>query len=195
MRIQVEKAMTNIRPAVESAAAITRSIRDRCAYGLLQLTDIAIWKSSHVTTQFCSFLKLISITIAEHWNLANTKTQKHLGLLCLAGTRGIMTSLTPGSSSLSECYLQSRVAVEKQISWLAWGGSSEWGAARRVSRIRSCCKVSLILVCVGGRTGGSRIGFRPKPFITAKVCIIMQSWSYDQMMGFKKSDIDCIWSK
>ncbi|XP_010464507.1 PREDICTED: DNA polymerase alpha catalytic subunit-like [Camelina sativa] len=42
MRIQVEKAMTKIRPAVESAAAITRSIRDRCAYGRLQLTDIAI---------------------------------------------------------------------------------------------------------------------------------------------------------
>ncbi|EFH42976.1 hypothetical protein ARALYDRAFT_332862 [Arabidopsis lyrata subsp. lyrata] len=42
MKIQVEKAMTKIRPAVESAAAITRSNRDRCAYGWLQLTDIAI---------------------------------------------------------------------------------------------------------------------------------------------------------
>ncbi|CAL9242710.1 unnamed protein product [Arabidopsis halleri] len=42
VRIQVEKAMTKIRPAVESAASMARSIRDRCAYGWLQLTDIAI---------------------------------------------------------------------------------------------------------------------------------------------------------
>jgi len=43
VRIQVEKAMTKIRPAVKSAAAITRSSRDRCAYGWMQLTDIVIW--------------------------------------------------------------------------------------------------------------------------------------------------------
>ncbi|EFH39209.1 hypothetical protein ARALYDRAFT_359258 [Arabidopsis lyrata subsp. lyrata] len=42
VRIQVEKAMTKIRPAVESAASMARSIRDRCGYGWLQLTDIAI---------------------------------------------------------------------------------------------------------------------------------------------------------
>ncbi|BAB10944.1 DNA polymerase alpha 1 [Arabidopsis thaliana] len=42
VRIQVEKAMTKIRPAVKSAAAITRSSRDRCAYGWMQLTDIVI---------------------------------------------------------------------------------------------------------------------------------------------------------
>ncbi|KAL1216796.1 DNA polymerase alpha catalytic subunit [Cardamine amara subsp. amara] len=42
VRIQVEKAMTKIRPAAESAASMARSIRDRCAYGWLQLTDIAI---------------------------------------------------------------------------------------------------------------------------------------------------------
>ncbi|XP_020888004.1 DNA polymerase alpha catalytic subunit isoform X2 [Arabidopsis lyrata subsp. lyrata] len=42
VRIQVEKAMMKIRPAVESAASVARSIRDRCAYGWLQLTDIAI---------------------------------------------------------------------------------------------------------------------------------------------------------
>ncbi|CAA7030946.1 unnamed protein product [Microthlaspi erraticum] len=42
VRIEVEKAMTKIRPAVESAASVARSIRDRCAYGWLQLTDIAI---------------------------------------------------------------------------------------------------------------------------------------------------------
>ncbi|KAJ4891013.1 DNA polymerase alpha catalytic subunit [Raphanus sativus] len=42
VRIQVEKAMTKIRPAVQSAASMARSIRDRCAYGWLQLTDIAI---------------------------------------------------------------------------------------------------------------------------------------------------------
>nr|VDD25910.1 unnamed protein product [Brassica oleracea] len=42
VRIQVEKAMTNIRPAVESAASIARSIRDRCDYGWVQLKDIAI---------------------------------------------------------------------------------------------------------------------------------------------------------
>ncbi|KAJ0239082.1 DNA polymerase alpha catalytic subunit [Hirschfeldia incana] len=42
VKIQVEKAMTKIRPAVQSAASIARSIRDRCAYGWLQLTDIAI---------------------------------------------------------------------------------------------------------------------------------------------------------
>lgn len=42
VRIQVEKAMTKIRPAIELAAAMTRRSRDRCAYGWLQLTDIAI---------------------------------------------------------------------------------------------------------------------------------------------------------
>ncbi|ESQ31194.1 hypothetical protein EUTSA_v10003515mg [Eutrema salsugineum] len=42
IRMQVEKAMTKIRPAVESAASMAQSIRDRCAYGWLQLTDIAI---------------------------------------------------------------------------------------------------------------------------------------------------------
>ncbi|CAF2163499.1 unnamed protein product [Brassica napus] len=42
VRIQVEKALTKIRPAVQSAASMARSIRDRCAYGWLQLTDIAI---------------------------------------------------------------------------------------------------------------------------------------------------------
>ena len=42
VRIQVEKAMTKIKPAVESAASIARSIRDRCDYGWVQLTDIAI---------------------------------------------------------------------------------------------------------------------------------------------------------
>ncbi|CAH8335889.1 unnamed protein product [Eruca vesicaria subsp. sativa] len=42
VKIQVEKAMAKIRPAVESAASMARSIRDRCAYGWVQLTDIAI---------------------------------------------------------------------------------------------------------------------------------------------------------
>ncbi|KAF8085461.1 hypothetical protein N665_0666s0009 [Sinapis alba] len=42
VRIQVDKAMTKIRPAVQSAASMARSSRDRCAYGWLQLTDIAI---------------------------------------------------------------------------------------------------------------------------------------------------------
>ena len=42
VRIQVEKALTKIRPAVQAAASMARSIRDRCAYGWLQLTDIAI---------------------------------------------------------------------------------------------------------------------------------------------------------
>ncbi|XP_033139889.1 DNA polymerase alpha catalytic subunit-like [Brassica rapa] len=42
VRIQVEKAMMKIKPAVESAASIARSIRDRCDYGWVQLTDIAI---------------------------------------------------------------------------------------------------------------------------------------------------------
>lgn len=42
VRIQVEKAMTKIRPAVEPAVSMARSIRDRSAYGWLQLTDIAI---------------------------------------------------------------------------------------------------------------------------------------------------------
>ncbi|KAG7552309.1 DNA-directed DNA polymerase family B multifunctional domain [Arabidopsis thaliana x Arabidopsis arenosa] len=42
VKIQVEKAMTKIRPAVESAASMAQSIRDRCAYGWLQLTDIAV---------------------------------------------------------------------------------------------------------------------------------------------------------
>lgn len=42
VRIQVEKAMAKIRPAVESAAAMARRVRDRCAYGWVQLTDIAI---------------------------------------------------------------------------------------------------------------------------------------------------------
>ncbi|CDY12803.1 BnaC07g16300D [Brassica napus] len=42
VRIQVEKALTKTRPAVQAAASMARSIRDRCAYGWLQLTDIAI---------------------------------------------------------------------------------------------------------------------------------------------------------
>ncbi|KAG2265180.1 hypothetical protein Bca52824_072259 [Brassica carinata] len=42
VKIQVEKAMAKIRPAVQSAASMARSSRDRCAYGWLQLTDIAI---------------------------------------------------------------------------------------------------------------------------------------------------------
>ncbi|KAJ0231656.1 DNA-directed DNA polymerase [Hirschfeldia incana] len=42
VRIQVEKAMTKIKPVVESSASIARSIRDRCDYGWVQLTDIAI---------------------------------------------------------------------------------------------------------------------------------------------------------
>ncbi|CAN8251389.1 unnamed protein product [Cochlearia groenlandica] len=42
VRIQVEKAMTKIKPAVESASSIAQSVRDRCAYGWIQLTDIAI---------------------------------------------------------------------------------------------------------------------------------------------------------
>ncbi|CAA7056881.1 unnamed protein product [Microthlaspi erraticum] len=42
VRLQVEKAMANIRPVVESAAAMARLVRDRCAYGWVQLTDIAI---------------------------------------------------------------------------------------------------------------------------------------------------------
>ncbi|KFK28387.1 hypothetical protein AALP_AA8G508400 [Arabis alpina] len=42
VRIHLEKAMTKIKPVAEPAASMTRSIRDRCAYGWLQLTDIAI---------------------------------------------------------------------------------------------------------------------------------------------------------
>ncbi|CAG7906375.1 unnamed protein product [Brassica rapa] len=42
VRIQVEKAITKIRHAFEAAASIARSIRDRCAYGWVQLTDIAM---------------------------------------------------------------------------------------------------------------------------------------------------------
>lgn len=42
LRIPVEKELARIRPLVELAASTVQKIRDRCAYGWVQLNDLAV---------------------------------------------------------------------------------------------------------------------------------------------------------
>lgn len=42
VRIPVEKELARIRPMVELAASTVRKMRDRCAYGWVQLKDLIV---------------------------------------------------------------------------------------------------------------------------------------------------------
>lgn len=46
-RLQLEKEMAQIRPMVDLAASTIQRIRDRCAFGWIQLQDliVAVWSS------------------------------------------------------------------------------------------------------------------------------------------------------
>lgn len=41
-RLAVEKELARIRPTVEMAASTVENIRDRCAYGWIQLKDFVV---------------------------------------------------------------------------------------------------------------------------------------------------------